>query len=280
MNGILVVDKPNGLTSHDVVDIVRDKFDIKKVGHLGTLDPMATGVLPLSIGRATRLARFIASSPKEYTGRIRFGWATTTCDKEGDVLGKVQRPNLSNEDVVPAMRGLTGPQKQIPPAYSAKKLSGIPAYKLARSGMVVRLKPISVEVHAFDLISLQMPYLEFKVICTGGTFIRSLARDLGEKLGTGAHLDALRRSRSGPFILEQAVTIDQISGNEIIPPEELLTDLDRIEVDSQEQESIRHGRSVACSVKGPNARIFNKKSQLIAIAIIEKGWAHPKVVLI
>ena len=173
------------MTSHDVVAHVRRLLVIKKVGHLGTLDPLATGVLPVSIGKATRLARFIPTSPKEYTGRIRFGWATTTCDREGEALSPQQQVELAREDIAKAMDGMTGRLEQIPPAYSAKKVSGITAYRLARRGIEVDLPPISVEVEAFDLVSLDLPYVEFRVRCSGGTYVRSLARDLGETDGHG-----------------------------------------------------------------------------------------------
>ena len=280
MNGVLIVDKPGGMTSHDVVAHVRRQLGIKKVGHLGTLDPMATGVLPLSIGKATRLARFIPASPKEYTGRIRFGWATTTCDREGEALASPQPVDLDREDIVNAMDGMTGRLEQIPPAYSAKKVSGVTAYRLARRGIALDLPPVSVEVEAFDLVALDLPCVEFRIRCSGGTYVRSLARDLGEQIGTGAHLDSLRRTRSGPFGLDRAVALDQVSAADVIPPEELLTDLGRFQVDGAGEDDVRHGRPVECTEVGSTVRIFNKKLELIAVATMENGWAHPKVVLL
>ena len=268
------------MTSHDVVAHVRRRLGIKKVGHLGTLDPLATGVLPVSIGKATRLARFIPSSPKEYTGRIRFGWATTTCDREGEALGSPQIVEFAREDIAKAMDGMTGRLEQIPPVYSAKKVSGVTAYRLARRGIALDLPPVSVEVEAFDLVAFDLPCVEFRIRCSGGTYVRSLARDLGEQIGTGAHLDSLRRNRSGPFGLDRSVPLDQASAADLLPPEELLTDLGRIEVDGAGEDDVRHGRSIECSEEGTTVRIFNKKRRLIAVATIENGWAHPKVVLL
>ena len=268
------------MTSHDVVAHVRRLLGIKKVGHLGTLDPLATGVLPVSIGKATRLARFIPASPKEYTGRIRFGWATTTCDREGEALGSPQPVELAREDIAKAMDGMTGRLEQVPPVYSAKKVAGVTAYRLARRGIAVDLPPVSVEVEAFDLVAFDRPYVEFRIRCSGGTYVRSLARDLGKQMGTGAHLDSLRRNRSGPFGLDRSVPLDQASAADLLPPEELLTDLSRIEVDGAGEDDVRHGRPIECSEEGMIVRIFNKRGRLIAVAAIEKGWAYPKVVLL
>ena len=280
MNGVLIIDKPSGITSHDVITHVRRLFVLKKAGHLGTLDPLATGVLPVCIGRATRLARFIPASPKQYTGRIRFGWATTTCDREGEALSSPVSVELAREDIAKAMDSMTGSLEQIPPAYSAKKLSGVAAYRLARRGISVDLPPVSVKVEAFDLVAIDLPYVEFSIRCSGGTYVRSLARDLGKAMGTGAHLDSLRRTRSGPFGLDLSVPLDQASAANLIPLEELLTDLSRIQVEGAREEDVRHGRPIKCSEEGAATRIFNKQLQLIAVATIEKGWAYPKVVLL
>ena len=279
MNGVLVIDKPGGVTSHDVVSRIRKRLDTRRVGHLGTLDPAATGVLPLTLGKATRLARFIPSSPKEYTGEIRLGWSTTTCDLEGELLGESTPVNVRRETLAEAMSSLTGTIRQVPPAYSAKRIDGVKAYKLARRGIPVDLEPVTVEIQSFDLVSFEAPLIDFRVVCSSGTYIRSLARDLGESLGTGGHLFSLRRTRAGEFGLEQAISLEDASWDKVIPPERLMDTLARIEIEPELENQLRHGRAVPTEEETSPLRIFNKKGQLMAIAAVERGWAHPRVVL-
>ncbi len=280
MNGVLVIDKPGGLTSHDVVSRIRKRLDTRRVGHLGTLDPAATGVLPLTLGKATRLAQFITSSPKEYTGEIRLGWSTTTCDLEGERLGESKPVNVRRETLEEAMKSLTGTIRQVPPAYSAKRIDGVKAYKLARRGIPVDLAPVTVEIQSFDLVSFEAPLIDFRVVCSSGTYIRSMARDLGESLGTGGHLFSLRRTRAGEFGLEQAISLEDASWDKVIPPERLMDTLARIEIEPKLENQLRHGRAVPTDQERSPLRIFNKKGQLMAIATVEMGWAHPRVVLI
>jgi tRNA pseudouridine55 synthase len=280
LNGVLVIDKPGNMTSHDVVTRIRRRLSIQRVGHLGTLDPAATGVLPVTIGKATRLARFIPSSPKEYTGEIRLGWSTTTCDLEGDRLGESRTVEVPPEEVLAAMAQLTGGIEQVPPIYSAKKISGIRAHRLARQGNRVALDPVPVEILEFELIDFRPPFITFRVVCSGGTYVRALARDLGEALKTGGHLYSLRRIRSGDFDLSQAIGIDSVSWDEVIPAEQLLLHLERLDVEDQLEQAISHGRAVPCEIADSPLRIFNKKGQLIAIAAVERGWARPQVVLL
>jgi len=280
LNGVLIVDKPGGVTSHDVVDRARRLLGIRRIGHLGTLDPAATGVLPLTVGKATRLARFIQSSPKEYTGEIRLGWATTTCDLEGGQLGELRPVDVDPETVRDAMARLTGRIQQVPPAYSAKKVAGVRAHRLARAGNPPELQSASVEVIDFELVAFDPPLIRFRVVCSAGTYVRSLARDLGESLETGGHLFSLRRTRAGDFTIVQAVGIDAISPERVIPSEELMADLARIAVGPDLEERIRSGRAIPTECPDSPLRIFNKKGQLIAVASVERGWAHPRVVLL
>jgi tRNA pseudouridine55 synthase len=268
------------MTSHDVVSRIRKRLATRRVGHLGTLDPGATGVLPLTLGKATRLARFISSSPKEYTGEIRLGWATTTCDFEGDPLGERKPVEVSHEAVLEAMASLTGTIQQVPPAYSAKKIAGVRAYKLARKGRPVNLEPVSVEIQAFDLETFEAGLIMFRVVCSTGTYIRSMARDLGERLKTGGHLASLRRTRAGAFGIGQAIGPATASWDNVIPPEQLMADLARIDVGPELEKGIRNGRAIPTDQESSPLRIFNKKSQLIAIATLDRGWAHPQVVLL
>src|SRR6188508_3241327 len=231
MDGILIIDKPGGVTSHDVVQRARKLLKTSRVGHLGTLDPMATGVLLLCIGKATRIGRFLTTSPKEYTGEIRFGFATSTYDREGEPEGPVQPFAHERGDVENAMRQLTGAYDQKPPLISAKKIGGIPSYKLARRGMALEPIAVPVEVPVFEVTSFNPPLVGFRVVCSSGTYVRSLAHDLGRLLGCGAHLESLRRVRSGDFSVENAVPVGDRLADSIVPLEGLLTDVSRIEIE-------------------------------------------------
>ena len=279
MHGILIIDKPGGVTSHDVVQAVRKKLATRKVGHLGTLDPMATGVLPVSIGKATRLAQFLPSSPKEYEGEIRFGFATTTYDRDGTATS-AEKPLPGGADAIrQAMRSLIGTLEQVPPSFSAKKIGGVPSYKFARSNQVIEIAPAMVKIEGFDLLSFEPPFAKFRVLCSTGTYVRSLAHDLGQELGCGAHLASLRRTRSGEFRLENAVTVDRMSEMDLIPMDRLLASWPRIEVSETDETRVRHGNDIRVVCEGEFARIFNKKGEFIAVASVESGWVHPRVVL-
>jgi tRNA pseudouridine55 synthase len=211
INAILVLDKPAALTSHDVVNRVRRITGERSVGHLGTLDPMATGVLPLVLGRYTRLAQFFNESSKVYEGEIRFGFATDTYDAQGSPVGPVSsvQPTLSQiHRQLPAFNGWI---EQIPPVYSAKKIHGVAAYKLARQDKVVEMKPVAVQVHRFEIQSVCADRARFVAEVSAGTYIRSLAHDLGQALGCGAHLTELRRTRAGEFNLSEAISLEQLA---------------------------------------------------------------------
>jgi tRNA pseudouridine55 synthase len=278
--GVLVVDKPEGMTSHDVVSGIRKKFRTRKVGHLGTLDPMATGVLPLTLGPATRLARFVPASPKEYVGTIQLGWETTTADREGEPMGETRPAQVERDRVIDAMRSFVGTGPQIPPAFSAKKIDGQRAYRLARKGEEVALSPIEVTIDAFVAVEVGPSSVDFRVVCSGGTYVRSLARDIGRRLGTGGHLTRLRRTRSGPFLEEQSVSPDHTSTADIIGPEIFLSHLPRVEAGDDHAESLRHGRQIELAGPDGYVCIFNKSGDLLSVARRKEGWAHPEVVLI
>src|SRR3954453_23999678 len=201
MNGVLIIDKPAGLTSHDVVNRLRRILHERSVGHLGTLDPMATGVLPMVVGNLTRLAQFYLKAGKSYEGVIRFGFATDTYDAEGEPAGPPQAVVLSLDQVKSFASGLTGVIEQMPPSFSAKKIQGVPAYKLARKNKEVALKPVQVEVKEFEILNVDNDRAAFRVRVGSGTYVRSLAHDMGMKLGCGAHLESLRRTSVGEFTL-------------------------------------------------------------------------------
>jgi tRNA pseudouridine55 synthase len=210
MEGVLLVDKPQGLTSHDVVYRLRRKLSMKKIGHAGTLDPMATGVLIMLIGKATRISQYLMSVDKVYEGEATLGVVTDSQDAEGEVMETRPVPALTELQVREAMKGFLGDQYQIPPMHSAIKIDGVPLYKMARKGEEVEREPRFIRVAAFNLLSLALPKLTFDLHCTKGTYVRTIAHDLGQKLGCGAHLSALRRTGSGKFTIAQCLTLDAI----------------------------------------------------------------------
>jgi tRNA pseudouridine55 synthase len=208
VSGLLLVDKPAGITSHDVVDIARRVYGERSIGHLGTLDPFATGLLVLLLGRATRLATFIDNEPKVYDATIRFGEETDTGDPTGDVIRTAPPP--SRDAVLAAISSLTGVIPQVPPEFSAKKVQGAPAYRASRAGASVVLAPSPVTVHEWQIASHTDDELNVSIICGGGTYVRALARDLGRACDSAAHLTSLRRTRSGEFDVMDAATIDDL----------------------------------------------------------------------
>lgn len=210
IEGVLLVDKPRGLTSHDVVYRLRRKLQIKKIGHAGTLDPMATGVLVMLIGKATRISQYLMSVDKVYEGEATLGVVTDSQDAEGEVMETNPVPELAEAAVREAMRTFLGDQYQIPPMHSAIKIGGVPLYKLARKGEEVEREPRFIRIAAFDLLAFTPPRLTFRLACTKGTYVRTVAGDLGKKLGCGAHLSALRRTGSGQFTIGQCLPLDQI----------------------------------------------------------------------
>lgn len=208
VSGLLLVDKPAGITSHDVVDIARRAYGERSIGHLGTLDPFATGLLVLLLGRATRLATFIDNEPKIYEATIHFGAETDTDDVTGTVTRSAPPP--ARERILECLKLLTGEIEQTPPAFSAKKIAGEPAYRMARAGEEVKIAPAMVHVHEWKIRSLTDTVLEAAITCGGGTYIRALARDLGRLTGSAAHLAWLRRTNSGAFDVADASSIEQL----------------------------------------------------------------------
>src|SRR5690606_9105398 len=208
LEGILLIDKPTGMTSHDVVDKVRRKLRIKRIGHAGTLDPMATGLLIILVGKATKLSQYLTSLDKAYSGEITLGVTTNTQDADGEVAVTKPVPALAREQVEEAMRAFVGDQYQTPPMFSAVKINGQRLYKLARKGQEVEREPRFIRVSRFDVTSFQPPVVGFSLDCSKGTYVRTLASDLGEKLGCGAHLSSLRRDASDRFHVKDAVGLD------------------------------------------------------------------------
>ena len=286
-NGVLIVDKPAGMTSHDVVARVRRLANERAVGHLGTLDPMATGVLPLVLGRMTRLAQFYLTSEKSYEGEIRFGFATDTYDAEGEPTGPPQPVGLTLDQVRAAAGRFRGTIQQTPPPFSAKKIAGVPAYKLARKKKDVELKPIQVEIREFEILGLEVDLAAFRARVASGTYLRSVAHDLGQLLGVGAHLATLRRTRVGEFSLEEARTLEQLEQAEdveslFVHPRRILPEFPSVTAPEESLARIRNGMAVNLPEmsRAPLVKVFAGQAELVCIASRVAGTLfHPKVVL-
>jgi tRNA pseudouridine55 synthase len=291
MNGVLVIDKPTGMTSHDVVNRVRRLLKEKSVGHLGTLDPMATGVLPLLLGRLTRLAQFYNASEKTYEGEIRFGFATDSYDAEGEPVSPVLHVCPTFEQVNGVAARFRGVIEQTPPPFSAKKVDGVPAYKLARQKRAVELKPVRVEIQAFEILGLDGGRARFRARVASGTYMRSVAHEMGQTLGIGAHLASLRRTASAEFGLADARSFEEIEAAAAKAEEEqllvhlrrVLPSMPAVTATDETAAKIGTGRSVNLPEmsRAPLVKVFHGQNQLIAIAQRVAGTLfHPKVVLI
>jgi tRNA pseudouridine55 synthase len=275
MNGLLIVNKSAGMTSHDVVATVRKLTGESSVGHLGTLDPMATGVLPLLLGRFTRLAQFFKQDSKRYTGTIRFGFATDTYDADGEAVGDCMDPGLTLEEICRLAERFHGEIDQMPPPYSAKKSQGVPAYKLARQGKPVELRSVRIEIRHFEILSYEAPNAPFVVEVSSGSYIRSIAHELGQLAGCGAHLGSLCRVQAGEFSLEEAATLEEIAAwqqenslEQRLPhPRCLLPQMPSVTVD--ENTALRLKNGMACNLpEYSNAsyiKIFTGQRELFAI---------------
>lgn len=210
IEGVLLVDKPTDHTSHDVIARLRGKLKMKRIGHAGTLDPMATGVLVVLVGKATKVSQYLMSLDKEYTGTITLGKVTTTQDAEGEMLETRPVPPFTEKEILAAMKTFIGDQYQTPPMYSAVKIDGVPLYKKARQGEEVEREPRFIRISAFEMTRWALPEIDFVLRCTKGTYVRTVAHDLGQKLECGAHLSKLRRTATGKFTIQQCLTLDEI----------------------------------------------------------------------
>lgn len=274
------MDKTEGITSHDVVARVRRALGMKRVGHAGTLDPFATGLLIVLVGRATRLCRFMTGLRKQYAGTVRLGQATDTDDSTGALIREDESWQVIEDDVLERSVGqLIGRYPQEPPAYSARKVRGQRAYRLARKGEVVELKPREVEVSRFEITAREGRDLSFLCDVSGGTYIRAMARDLGRALGCGAHLHALRRLSVGGFKVEDAVSADQISEGMVIDtPARAIAHLPRMELDTGAVELVRHGRPIHSEGEEGTVALIHG-DELIAVAERRHGSLKVRVVL-
>ena len=290
MNGLLILDKPSGMTSHDVVARVRRMTAEQSVGHLGTLDPMATGVLPLLLGKFTRLAQFFNSSEKAYTGTIRFGFATDTYDAEGQPVGEARTVVLNLDQLRAIAAQFQGEIEQMPPAFSAKKIEGKPAYKLARAGKTPELKPVRIHVETFTIERVEEDRAEFSMRISAGGYVRAIAHSMGEALGCGAHLAALRRTAAGPFLLDQAIPLKEaecraaggLLEQRLVHPRTLLPEMPSTTADEQTVGRIRNGMQVNLPEYSGAAqvKIFARQRDLVAIGRRVAGTLfQPAVVL-
>jgi tRNA pseudouridine55 synthase len=282
--GVLLVDKPAGFTSHDVVAIVRRATHAQRVGHTGTLDPFATGLLVLLVGRGTRLIPYVDGEPKVYDATIRLGAETDTDDWTGDIIRTAGTPG--DEVVAEAIASLTGAIQQVPPAYSAKLVAGTRAYAAARRGESLVLAPTPVIVHEWKLTGRNGADLSATITCSGGTYIRALARDLGRLSRSAAHLAALRRTHTGPFSLREAVSLDDVRAGEFVvrPLRVAIPSLPVYRLDPTEFARVRHGNSIAARSDlalpdGARTALVDDEEILIAVAERAGNDLRPKLVL-
>jgi tRNA pseudouridine55 synthase len=291
VNGLLVIDKPAGMTSHDVVGILRRITGERSIGHLGTLDPMATGVLPMLLGKFTRLAQYFSSAEKSYAGTIRFGFATDTYDAEGEPAGPDCWPQgpLSLEKIRSTAARFHGEMQQMPPSFSAKKIAGKPAYKLAREGKPVELKAATVQIASFEITALDGAEASFTMSISAGGYVRSVAHELGQDLGCGAHLSSLRRTQAGVFTLAQAHTLDELTplaGNLeaferlCLHPRSLLPEMPSVTGDALALGRLRNGAQANLPEfsSAPLVKVFAGQRELVGIAKRVAGTLFQPVV--
>ncbi len=291
MNGVIVIDKPPGLTSHDVVNRVRRILGQRSVGHLGTLDPAATGVLPIVLGNLTRLAQFYAHSEKTYVGVIRFGFSTDTYDADGEPTTAPQEVSLNCDEVRALAAQFRGAIEQVPPPFSAKKIAGVPAYKLARKKQQVALKPVQVEIKEFEILDTTADRAIFRARVASGTYLRSVAHDMGQKLGCGAHLASLRRTAVAEFTIQDDHSLEALEAamqqgsaeSLFIHARKLVPQLPSVTANEESAALIRSGRAVNLPEmsRAPQVKVFYGQSDLIAIATRIAGTLfHPTIVFV
>lgn len=278
-DGLLLIDKPAGITSHDVVATARRALGLRRIGHTGTLDPFATGLLVLLVGRATRLLPYVDGEPKGYEATVRFGAETDTDDATGAVGRTAPLP--ARDAVERAMRALTGVIEQVPPAYSAKKVDGQRAYAAARRGTALALAPVRVRVDGWTVRAWREDEVDVTIVCGGGTYVRALARDLGRLSDSAAHLGALRRVRSGPFTVAEAETFERLRAGqaELRPARDAVSSLPVERLDANARARVGRGQAVPATVPGARAALVDASGALVAVGERRGDVWHPRVVL-
>lgn len=289
VSGVLVVDKPIGLTSHDVVQIIRRGTGIRRAGHTGTLDPRASGVLVVLVGPAVRLSEYVSASDKRYQATISLGTSTDTYDSEGAITRSSPFDGVSEDDFNEILQQFVGEIEQVPPSYSAVKVKGKKAYEMARKGEDVELDARKIQVYSLEVLEWAPPEVVIDVYCSSGTYVRSLANDLGEKLGTGAHLIGLRRTKSGRFTLRDAVPLRRLQESfdagewyrHLIPAAEALSDWPMLELNADQVDLVRHGHRIPSEPDAKGwARGVTEQGDLVALleVIEEDGEWQPRKV--
>lgn len=281
MLGILLIDKPLGITSHDVIARLRRKLQTKRVGHAGTLDPLATGLLVVAVGPATRFLQYLPLEPKEYIGTIKFGIETTTQDAEGEIVSEKTVPADLMSAIDQALPQFKGAISQMPPLYSAVKKEGKPLYVYARRGENVVRKPRNVYISEVEVLEHNGNEVDVRVVCSGGTYMRTWAHDLGQNLGCGAHLSGLRRTRVGKFSIDDAVTLEEATADDLLPLSEALPPVPLVQLNSHQVHAIRHGQAIgwARPPTGLYCGLLDPRGEIVGMARIEDQQLQPECVI-
>lgn len=281
MLGVVLIDKPQGITSHDVVSRMRRRFQTKRVGHAGTLDPLATGLLVLAVGPATRFLQYLPLEPKEYVATIKFGQSTNTYDADGEVTEERAVPEDLEAALVEVFPDFTGEVEQLPPMYSAVKKDGKPLYAYARKGEEVERQIRKIFIEELELVKVQGDVAEVRMICSGGTYVRTFAHDVGEELGCGGHVQSLVRTKVGKFSLEQASLIDAVEDGAVIPLNEALPPLPLVELNDTQVVYVRQGRQIVLKEK-PEADVvglMDDERNVIGIGRVQGNKVQPECVI-
>ena len=275
MDGILIINKPAGFTSHDVVNVLRKELNIKKIGHTGTLDPNATGVLPILIGQATKVSKYLIEHDKEYVAELKLGIKTSTGDLEGEIIEEKEFPNLNIEEIKKTLRLFLGKHEQIPPIYSAIKINGKKAYEYARNNEQINLEPRKIEIYNIDLLNFENDIIKFKVKCSKGTYIRVLCEDIAVKLGTVGTMQSLCRTKVDKFNIEDSITIGEIKekGTEFVEKnliliEDAFSNLQTIKLNTRKTELFLNGVKLSVESEDGVYRVYNS-SNFLGLGIIE-----------
>jgi tRNA pseudouridine55 synthase len=276
MLGILLVDKPTGISSHDAVYRVRKRLGIRRVGHLGTLDPLATGLLVMGIGPATRFLEYVSAEPKEYVGEIKLGISTSTQDAEGEVLAEKPADEVAMMDVQNAAQTFLGETEQLPPMHSAVRVGGRRLYDLARKGVVIQRPTRKIRVSSFEIQSFDAGLARFRIVCSGGTYVRTIAADLGDLLGVGGHLASLKRTRLGDFTVEAAKPPEDVCGDDLIPLRVALASLYFLFLQPEQAVRLRHGLQI--EIEAPREGIVGlvAEGEFIGVGRAESGAVSPE----
>lgn len=266
IDGIILLDKAPGLTSNKCLQQIKYLLGAAKAGHTGSLDPLASGVLPLCFGEATKVSQFLLDSDKRYRARVRLGVTTTTGDSEGDILSTTAVPRFTKPEIEAALQSFLGLITQIPPNYSALKQDGVPLYKLARAGKHIETKYREITIHALSQLAWEWPDIDIDVLCSKGTYIRTLAEDIGKQLGCGAHITMLRRTQAGPFALADCLTLEQLQQHKeagtldkvLIPMDKAIDDLPKLDISAEQTLCLRQGKHVLVdtAAEAPQMRIY------------------------